>query len=123
MSMNCWMNPINAWNPDHTTGPLPYYRNFRTYSSILTPSETWVTLDENPTSINDGWFVCDPAIATWVDIPATYHNGANGMAYSDGHSEIKRWRDPAITVKNADIRASPRDKGADLKWLKDRSSY
>jgi len=117
------MNPINAWNPDHTTGQAPYYRNFRTYSSILTPSETWETLDENPTSINDGWFVCDPAIATWVDIPATYHNGANGMAYADGHSEIKRWRDPAITVKNADIRASPRDKGADLKWLKDRSSY
>jgi len=122
MSMNCWMNPINAWNADRTTGNPPY-RNFRKYSHILKPNETWVTLDENPTSINDGWFVCDPVPANWVDIPATYHNGANGMAYADGHSEIKRWRDPSITSLKAAIGATPKDKGVDLKWLKDRSTY
>jgi type II secretory pathway pseudopilin PulG len=122
MSMNCWMNPINAWAPDRITGNNPV-RSFRIVSGILKPSETWVTLDENPMSINDGWFVCDPVAANWVDIPATYHNGANGLAYADGHSEIKRWRDPAITAKNAAIGATPRDRGVDLKWLKDRSTY
>jgi len=122
MSMNCWMNPINAWAPDQTAGPNPV-RSFRTVSGILKPSETWVTLDENPTSINDGWFVCDPANGAWVDIPATYHNGANGLAYADGHSEIKKWRDLAITARNSAIGASPRDRGVDLKWLKDRSTY
>jgi len=121
MSMNCWMNPINPWSPD-TAGAKPV-RNFRTVSSILKPSETWVTLDENPTSINDGWFVCDPTVANYVDIPATYHNGANGLAYADGHSEIKHWRDPAILARNAAIGASPKDKGVDLQWLKDRSTY
>jgi len=123
MSMNAWMNPINAWSADHISGALPYYRSFRKYSHILMPSATWVTLDENPTSINDGWFVCDPATATWVDIPATYHNGANGMAYADGHSEIKKWRDAGITNPKAAIRAAPKDKGVDLKWLKDRTTY
>jgi len=122
MSMNCWMNPINAWATDNTTSPTPV-RNFRTVSGILKPSETWVTLDENPTSINDGWFVCDPANANYVDIPATYHNGAGGFAFADGHSEIKRWRDQAILAKNSTIGASPRDRGVDLKWLKDRSTY
>ena len=102
MSMNCWMNPLQAgagrndqaWSGD-TMGPPPRH-NFRKSSDILRASETWVTLDENPTSINDGWFVCDPANANWVDIPATYHNGANGLAYADGHSEIKRWKDPGV---------------------------
>ena len=121
MSMNCWMNPINAWAPD-SAGSIPV-RNFRTVSGILKPSETWVTLDENPTSINDGWFVCSPIDPTWVDIPATYHNGANGIAYADGHSEIKRWRDPAILDRKAAIRAAPRDRGVDLRWLKERSTY
>ena len=121
MSMNCWMNPINAWSAD--TGGATPRRNFRTVSGILKPSETWVTLDENPTSINDGWFVCDPANPNWVDIPASYHNGANGLAYADGHSEIKRWKDQAILPRNAAIGAAPRDRGVDLKWLKDRSTY
>ena len=121
MSMNCWMNPINAWAAD-MAGATPV-RNFRIVSSILKPADTWVTLDENPTSINDGWFVVDPASASYVDIPATYHNGANGLAYADGHSEIKRWRDPAILAKNAAVFAAPKDKGVDLKWLKDRSTY
>jgi len=121
MSMNCWMNPINAWAPD-SAGSIPVH-NFRTVSGILKPADTWVTLDENPTSINDGWFVCDPVSASYVDIPATYHNSANGLAYADGHSEIKRWRDPAVLDRKADVFAAPRDKGVDLKWLKDRSTY
>lgn len=59
----------------------------------------------------------------WVDIPTSYHNGANGLAYADGHSEIKRWKDPAILPRNAAIGAAPKDKSVDLKWLKDRSTY
>lgn len=82
-----------------------------------------MTQDENPTSINDGWFVCDPSSASWVDIPATYHNAANGFAFADGHSEIKRWRDPAILPRTAAIGVTPRDGGRDLKWLKERTTY
>jgi len=122
MSMNAWMNPINAWSADNSKGPHPV-RNFRIQSAILNPSATWVTLDENPASINDGWFVCDPVASAWVDIPATYHNGAGGLAYADGHSEIKKWRDPGILAKNADIGAAPKDGKRDLIWLQDRSTY
>ena len=122
MSMNCWMNPINAWAPDNTTGLHPV-RNFRIQGSIVTPAKTWVTLDENPVSINDGWFVCDPAAAYWVDTPATYHNGAGGLSYADGHSEIKKWRDPGITAQNAGGGAQPKDKKVDLLWLQERSTY
>ena len=26
-----------------------------------------------------------------MDVPATYHNGAGGIAFADGHSEIHKW--------------------------------
>ena len=45
MSMNAWMNPMNGC-ADIT--------NFRRQSQIQRPSDTWVTIDENPASINDG---------------------------------------------------------------------
>ena len=121
--MNCWMNPINAWGGDTRAGAHPV-KNFRIISDVLNPSATWVTIDENPASINDGWFVCDPARPTaWVDIPSTYHNGAGGLSYADGHSEIKKWRDPSILGKKATPNAAPKDKNVDLLWLEARSTY
>jgi len=125
MSMNAWMNPLQGqeWSAD-TPNSKPPKRNFRKTSDILKAAETWVTLDENPASINDGWFVCDPSSGNWVDIPASYHNGANGIAYADGHSEIKKWRDPTLINRAyAQLFAAPRDGGKDLRWLKERSTY
>ena len=93
------------------------------------PSDTWVTIDENPASINDGWFVCDPRATAWVDIPATYHNAAGGISFADGHSDIKKWKDPAITAATAVIGVSAKDKmpgypnGRDLSFLQERSTY
>ena len=118
MSMNAWMNPINAWSADSKT-----VTNFRKLGGILRPSETWVTIDENPKSINDGWFVCDPGAGAWTDIPATYHNNAGGLTFSDGHAEIKKWKDGGILGRNADIGAAPKDGKVDFKWLQARSSY
>ena len=39
-------------------------------------------------SINDGYFVNNPAQNTWQDIPASYHNGACGFSFADGHAEL-----------------------------------
>jgi prepilin-type N-terminal cleavage/methylation domain-containing protein/prepilin-type processing-associated H-X9-DG protein len=55
------------------------------------PSDTWVFLDENPDSINDAGFF-NPRVGQWVDFPATYHNGASGFSFADGHSEIHKWK-------------------------------
>ena len=62
------------------------------------PSLTWVTVDEHPDSINDAVFQSKPGYApkdaVWQDLPASYHSGACGFSFADGHSEIKKWRDP-----------------------------
>jgi len=30
----------------------------------------------------------------WSDMPASYHNGAAGFSFADGHSEIHKWVEP-----------------------------
>ena len=32
-----------------------------------------------------------PAQLRMVDFPASYHNGAGGLSFADGHAEIRRW--------------------------------
>src|SRR6266436_9207799 len=65
------------------------------YVQIKSPVNMFVFLDEREDSINDAWFASDPDTA-WqiIDYPASYHNGAAGFSFADGHSEIKKWLDP-----------------------------
>src|SRR6185503_2835766 len=62
------------------------------------PAKAWLLVDEHPDSINDGCFFNDPLLARpsyrWTDLPASYHNGACGFSFADGHSEIKKWLEP-----------------------------
>jgi len=119
MSMNCWMNPIQPWASNN--------RIFRKQSDITrpSPSECWVLIDENPFTINDGFFVCDPSNPDqWIDFPATYHNGAGGLSFADGHAITKKWRDNIILKLAASPSGWPaRDSSStDLQWLRERSS-
>jgi prepilin-type N-terminal cleavage/methylation domain-containing protein/prepilin-type processing-associated H-X9-DG protein len=87
------------------TGPWdPVYRHIRKVGDIGFPgaANTWVYVDEHPDSINDAGFF-NPIPSRWVDVPATYHNGAAGFAMADGHSEIHKW--------SGSLRQSPFAKG------------
>jgi len=58
------------------------------------PSSLWVFVDEHPDSINDGWLTDGwPGGGGWGDLPASYHAGACGLGFADGHGEIHKWRD------------------------------
>jgi hypothetical protein len=87
-----WKQSDNQWN---TT-----YRQMLNQSDIIEPAKTYVTLDEHPDSINDGFFLLTlPAAGNWGDLPASYHNGACGFSFSDGHSEIHKWLYPSTKIK------------------------
>jgi prepilin-type N-terminal cleavage/methylation domain-containing protein len=124
MSMNGWMNPLPG--QDIPAQGLGTGHNFRKQSDIATHPggavKLFVTLDENPNTINDGWFVCDPSNPNqWVDVPASYHNRACGFGFADGHSEIKKWSDQIMINTTHTFLSDPGSQ--DLKWLEDRSSY
>jgi prepilin-type N-terminal cleavage/methylation domain-containing protein/prepilin-type processing-associated H-X9-DG protein len=87
------------------------------------PVKAWVFVDEHPDSINDGCFFDDPLLTpggyTWTDLPASYHNGACGFSFADGHSEIKKWRDPNTRqpVRLTDFGAISDPNSVDYAWI------
>ena len=60
------------------------------------PAGTWVYDDEQPDSINDAGQFPPNTANNMPDVPAAYHNGAAGFAFADGHSEIHKWKGPAM---------------------------
>jgi prepilin-type N-terminal cleavage/methylation domain-containing protein len=83
--------------------PAPPWRTYAKLSAIVNLSKTWVLVDEHPDSINDAAFAVqmakpDAKTAEIIDVPASFHNGACGFSFSDGHSEIHRWRGARIKV-------------------------
>jgi len=56
-------------------------------------------VDEHPDSINDGWTIMELDNPNkWNDLPASYHNGACGFGFADGHGEIKKWLESSTRV-------------------------
>ena len=103
--------------------PASLYRTYAKSSDILQPTKTWVFVDEESHSINDGGFgniMADPASksATVVDYPAGFHNGAGGFSFADGHSEIHKWRAKHTYTPPKPIgNYSGTDVAADMQWL------
>jgi len=125
-SMNAWCglnegDMANTWFGDKT---FRYYLKLgdMTYPG---PARTWVLVDEHPDSINDGFFCIDMrgypnlAQAALPDVPASYHNGACGFAFADGHSEIKKWTDPRTMppIKRAIYSSVNQANNRDVMWL------
>jgi prepilin-type N-terminal cleavage/methylation domain-containing protein len=84
-------NPLS--NPQGSSKYPPYQK----ISNILSPTLTFVFLDEREDSINDGTFSTDVDNPLHLrDVPASYHGGAGGFSFADGHSEIHKWTAPWI---------------------------
>ena len=128
-------NPMGEGWLDNYAGTTAW-RTYGKLSSIVSPppSQLWVLMDEHPDSINDtGMSVCmslTGAAAEIIDMPASYHNGACGIAFADGHSEIHKWLDGRTrraanyvwpTVVNG-ANQVPSANNPDVAWMQQRSS-
>ncbi len=92
----------NAWDCQD----FPTYTAKTSGLTLPGPSQTWVYMDEHPDSINDvGNFTYEPRDRRLIDLPASYHNGAAGIAFADGHSEIHKWTG-AYSQANNPVRMS-----------------
>jgi prepilin-type N-terminal cleavage/methylation domain-containing protein len=86
-SMNNWMNgepfasPANNFDTAH--------RLFQKDAGIIVPSQLYVFLDEDGSTINDGMFVVymDPAQG-FQDEPSLRHKIGYPITFADGHAEI-----------------------------------
>jgi len=103
------------------------YYIYKKQSDFLAPppSQLWVLIDEREDSVNDAFFGQDVTSDLIVDCPGSYHNGACGLLFADGHAEIHKWLDPNTKrpFKRGDTWAwgqcrSPRD----MAWLSERTT-
>ncbi|HVR36737.1 MAG TPA: prepilin-type N-terminal cleavage/methylation domain-containing protein [Methylomirabilota bacterium] len=131
IAMNSWM--AGELGPEGgAAGNNPGYRTFRKRADFTTlpPTDAWVFLDEHPDGINDGWFATrmyeNPRQAYWRDLPASYHNGACGFSFGDGHAEIKKWleastKHPIRGTYNSFNFTAPGS--PDYAWIKERTTH
>lgn len=134
MSMNNRMNPRRYRGyPVFLGGIGTNYQIYRKIDDIQRPSDIFVTLDERPESINDGYFVVDMSnTGTYegtgvslpyyiIDYPASYHNGLGAITFADGHTEGHKWVEPTTTPASGQPLhgryTSETDR--DMKWLQE----
>ncbi len=126
---SCSMNGfVDSTSYAVTAAPFNYsaYRSYVKMSSIAGnppgPANLFVYLDEQGDTIDDAWFITDPtSVNFFYNVPASYHGGATGFAFADGHSEIHHWLNSQTdqpvtkTYKPGEWLKSPGSQ--DLKWL------
>jgi len=105
----------------------PGYVQFFRISTIPQPSTIFVFLDEHPDSINDGYFLNRVSRREWVDLPASYHDGAAAFAFADGHAQLQKWADQATkSPAHPDAAKLPRElskgQSKDFDWVTDHMS-
>ena len=131
MSMNWFFGGFGG-----ELGGLPGgYRFYLKQSDLVNPgpAKIWVFLDMRPDSIDIGNFAPrmagypnDPTKYGFYDLPGFYHGTACGFSFADGHSEIKKWRDPRTYPplveggQYPDNFDSPRNQ--DVAWIQERST-
>jgi type II secretory pathway pseudopilin PulG len=89
------------------------------------PAGTFVYLDEDAHSLNDGSFATVgpyfPQNYEMIDWPGTYHNMACGFAFADGHSEIHKWLDGRTRLKGS-ASTMTQANNVDIVWLANHAS-
>jgi prepilin-type N-terminal cleavage/methylation domain-containing protein/prepilin-type processing-associated H-X9-DG protein len=126
-SMNAMVGDAGEASSSGLNRNNPNYVQFFSLATIPKPMNIFVFLDEHPDSINDGYFLNKAYSSQWIDLPASYHNGAANFSYADGHSEMHRWRDAGTLVPSRPEAASlpmdlPKNAQRDFNWVVYRMS-
>jgi prepilin-type N-terminal cleavage/methylation domain-containing protein/prepilin-type processing-associated H-X9-DG protein len=127
ISMNAMMGNAGQFLLGGANVNNPYYRQFLKLGQIPRPAQIFALTEEHPDSINDAYFLNKPDSYRWLDLPASYHNGAANLAFADGHLETHKWR-LASTKPPARPDAAhlplpvPAAEDADFEWLMDRTT-
>jgi len=95
---------VGAFQPDYVAGNFAYnaaYRPFYKYTDFrggFSASQCFEFLDENPMSINDGYFELFADASRFDDRPAVNHGNSSSFSFADGHCELHKWRDAFLNL-------------------------
>lgn len=85
------------------------FRKTSDFNFRLTAADCFVFLDENPLSLNDGYFEYIVSGTSINDRPASNHGHATSFSYADGHAELHKWQDAFLTINGTGLK--------DSRWL------
>jgi prepilin-type processing-associated H-X9-DG protein len=93
-----------------------FIKNSDFASAALSASDCFVFLDENPLSLNDGWFLYILDGSEINDRPAVNHGHSSSFSFADGHAELHLWHDVFLTTDSG-------GQGDDTLWLAQHGTY
>ena len=86
------------------------YRKYSDFGGSLSSSDCFMFLDENPKSLNDGYFDYAQDGNSVNDRPAINHGNLSSFVFADGHAQLHKWVDVFLTYNSTTA-------GQDSKWL------
>ena len=134
LTMNNWLGrylPNGSLGAVLFSGDEAYRINVKLSDlTVPPPARTFVFIDEREDSINDCAFYVgmgrSGSDAYWIDLPASYHNGAAGLSFADGHAEVKRWLDsrtmPPLHPNQPLQLPLPSPNNPDVAWMQERAT-
>lgn len=115
----------NHYGSEVGEGKFACFEKYSDFRGTLGASDCFTFLDENPLSLNDGFFCVKetPAASSSSpgsnnainDRPAANHGDATSFAYADGHAMLHQWHNSFLTINGAP--------GSDSAWLNAHASY
>lgn len=92
-SMNCYMGTNPRFYKFNTQIDDTYAAFFKysDFNARLSPSDAFMFLDENPASLNDGYYNLFPNSIN--DRPAVNHGNSTSFTFADGHAQLHQWKD------------------------------
>jgi prepilin-type N-terminal cleavage/methylation domain-containing protein/prepilin-type processing-associated H-X9-DG protein len=79
----------------------PFYKYTDFGAGGMPVSDCFIFLDENPDSLNDGYFEYIAAGNGINDRPAVNHGNSSSFSFADGHCELHRWHDDFLTYTSS----------------------
>lgn len=107
------------------------WRHYKTFGAVDAPSEIYSFVDVHAFSICRPFFGVNMGSESVYHVPNDTHGNSSNMAFSDGHSEAHRWRNPQFVQRKSMNEDSPwhsHDGGvpalsrADHSWLKNHAT-
>jgi prepilin-type N-terminal cleavage/methylation domain-containing protein len=115
-SANAWVDGAGVGGGG---GNYKVFKKTSDFGGKLSASDCFVFLDENPISLNDGWFLYIPDGKGVNDGPAVNHGLLSSFSFADGHAELQLWHD--VFMKYAGINRNI--SGADSMWMAEHGTY
>lgn len=127
-SENCYcgttLYEAQAFSSEVGNNDFAEFKKYSNFKGSLSPSDCFTFLDENPLSLNDGFFLVffvsgtpGPNLVglTIGDRPAVNHGNATSFAFADGHAQLHVWHNSYLTLNGA--------VGSDSDWLFSHATY